>query len=324
MDITDIIIEKAIRRAKNITIKKYPKRIRARVYTINKINTFCSVIKDSLRNLIKKVDTSNYTIFQRELLNLIVPLEKIEKSIDVLNGIIKRIENAEEKYIGLIKKETDKNRINEYRKQLYGFVISQIKRKKKYIQFLEKAYNEMKKIPNVKDEFTVVISGAPNVGKSTLLKALTGSEPEIAPYPFTTKNILLGYIRDLRYEIQIVDTPGLLDRRIEDKNPIEKRAILALRHLANIIIFVFDPSETCGYGFDYQKRVYQSIKEYFPDKKLIVVINKIDLFENDSYKKYGEMFEDETYFCSALKGIGVDKLKEKILSEYEKSSGNRR
>ena len=127
---------------------------------------------------------------------------------------------------------------------------------------------------------------------------------------------MLGYIRDLKYEIQVVDTPGLLDREIEEKNVVEKQAILALRHLANIIIFVFDPSETCGYGCEYQLNVYKSIKKHFPDKKTIVVVNKIDLFNDDSYKKYDEKFQDEIFYCSALKGIGVENLKERIVKEY--------
>lgn len=177
----------------------------------------------------------------------------------------------------------------------------------------------MKKIPNVKDMFTVVIAGAPNVGKSTLLKALTESEPEIAPYPFTTKNILLGYIKDVKHEIQVIDTPGLLDRKLEEKNIIEKQAILALKHLANVIIFVFDPTETCGFSKEYQVNVYRSIRENFSDKNIIVVINKIDLLQNRSYQEFSNFFKNDIVPCSALYNIGINKLKQKIYNLYYKS-----
>ncbi len=41
---------------------------------------------------------------------------------------------------------------------------------------------------------TIVIAGFPNVGKSTLLNQISGADPQIANYPFTTKGIQIGHV----------------------------------------------------------------------------------------------------------------------------------
>ncbi len=56
----------------------------------------------------------------------------------------------------------------------------------------------------------VCLVGAPNVGKSTLLQALTEAQPKIANYPFTTLVTNLGSLRNTHSELIIADVPGLL------------------------------------------------------------------------------------------------------------------
>ncbi|MBA4393764.1 MAG: GTP-binding protein, partial [Desulfobacca sp.] len=51
--------------------------------------------------------------------------------------------------------------------------------------------------------------GLPNSGKSSLLKALTKANPEIAPYPFTTRLSLPGMMSFEDIQIQLIDLPPL-------------------------------------------------------------------------------------------------------------------
>ncbi len=55
----------------------------------------------------------------------------------------------------------------------------------------------------------VVLVGAPNVGKSTILKALTNARPEVAPYPFTTRAPQPGIMNWEDVPVQIVDLPPI-------------------------------------------------------------------------------------------------------------------
>ena len=50
----------------------------------------------------------------------------------------------------------------------------------------------------------------------------------------------------------MVDTPGILDHPLEERNTIEMQAITALAHLHAAVIYVMDVSEQCGHSIEQQ------------------------------------------------------------------------
>ncbi|GAF93342.1 unnamed protein product, partial [marine sediment metagenome] len=52
-----------------------------------------------------------------------------------------------------------------------------------------------------------VLVGGPNAGKSALLAALTRATPEVAPYPFTTRESSPGMMPWEDVQVQLIDTP---------------------------------------------------------------------------------------------------------------------
>jgi nucleolar GTP-binding protein len=51
-------------------------------------------------------------------------------------------------------------------------------------------------------------------------------------------------------KVQVIDSPGVLDRALEQRNTIEMQSITALAHLNSLIVFIIDISETCGYTIE--------------------------------------------------------------------------
>ena len=51
---------------------------------------------------------------------------------------------------------------------------------------------------------------------------------------------------------QVIDTPGILDHSLEERNTIEMQAITALAHLRAAILYVMDVSEQCGHTVEEQ------------------------------------------------------------------------
>ena len=155
----------------------------------------------------------------------------------------------------------------------------------------------------------VVLAGFPNAGKSSLLKALTGSEPEVAPYPFTTKRLLLGHFSDGYRLIQVVDTPGILDRPVEKMKKEEKEAILSMKHFADLVVFLVDPFQ------DLQSQMH--LLNYLKDmlqKTFLVVVGKADLLE-DPEKTAKEVGAELA--VSPLTGYNVEELRKRIVKELE-------
>jgi nucleolar GTP-binding protein len=150
----------------------------------------------------------------------------------------------------------------------------------------------------------VVVAGYPNTGKSSFVRAVSSAKPEIAEYPFTTKNIILGHFTYNNSRIQIIDTPGILDRPMSERNPIELQAITAIRHVANVVIFIIDPSLSCGYTLEGQLDLLNEIKEMFPTLPVVVVINKVDLISRENLEEVKKKLDNPMEMV-AIQNIGV-------------------
>ena len=75
----------------------------------------------------------------------------------------------------------------------------------------------------------------------------------------------------------MIDTPGVLDHPLDQRNTIEMQAVTALAHLNAAILFMLDISESCGYTITQQIDLFNSIKPLFQAKPLVIVLTKIDL-----------------------------------------------
>ncbi|ARU91974.1 GTPase ObgE [Spiroplasma clarkii] len=140
---------------------------------------------------------------------------------------------------------------------------------------------------NIKAELKVLADvgfvGLPNAGKSTLLRAISNSKPEVADYPFTTINPQLGVSRDKSGRtFTVADLPGLIAGASLGKGLGHE----FLRHIerCRIICHVIDMSG--NYGTEDVVQNYELIKHELKEYNLnldkrfeIIVANKIDLDE---------------------------------------------
>ena len=106
----------------------------------------------------------------------------------------------------------------------------------------------LRRLPRpVLEEPVLVLVGMPNVGKSSLVTVTSTGTPEINDYPFTTRRLKLGHVEDktgARY--QVMDTPGVLSRPEDERNPMEGLTLAAVEHLPSAVVYVMDLSGTCG------------------------------------------------------------------------------
>lgn len=150
----------------------------------------------------------------------------------------------------------------------------------------------------------VVITGQPNVGKSSLLNSLAGEELAlVSAIPGTTRDVIRQVIQIRGVPMHIMDTAGL--RASQDE--IESMGI-ALTHQtllrADLILLILDANQ----GMTLQDR---AIIEGLPaDIPRLLVLNKIDLLQGET----SDLQENDAFVgVSAKTGRGVDKLREKML-----------
>ncbi len=259
---SDELINKAFKRAARAmsgkTIDSRDSRLRANE---SMVLTAANIFTDNLANIVRRFPSfDQLPKFYYEITDILVGVEKLKMSLASIDWASRKIHEVARSYVGNIRNSDIPEPV---RKEAFGRIASIIKSIDKDLLFLNEARNILRKLPDVKDEPTIVIAGYPNVGKSSFVTKVTGASPEIATYPFTTKGVTIGhFIREgVRY--QVIDTPGLLDRPMSDRNDIERQAITAIQFLDAVVMFMIDPSEDCGYEIKAQEHLLAEIQENF-------------------------------------------------------------
>ena len=156
----------------------------------------------------------------------------------------------------------------------------------------------------LRDGIQLVLAGAPNVGKSSLLNRLAGEEVAIVtPIAGTTRDRVKESITIDGVPMHIIDTAGLRDTAdVVEAKGIE-RSWDSIR-LADLVIFMSDPNSN-----EDQNALKERILTELPAKcPILEVINKADLLAEGS-----KMGINDPLFISAKTGEGIQALKQKIL-----------
>ena len=242
------------------------------------------IVKDTIDNSLQKIltsfpDLNGFPQFYLKLMALTLDLAELKKALGSIKWVQQKNRELHRKFISLINRETKREIIKNINKQYYGRISSLLKQISHQLRYLETCRKVMRSYPDIKEMFTVCIYGFPNVGKTTLLNKLTQTKAKVAAYPFTTKSINAGYLTVNGTQIQVLDVPGTLAR--EKLNPIERQAELVLKELADLIIYVYDLTESCGYSVEQQQKLQQKLA----GREVIIYASKEDLLTESELRK---------------------------------------
>ena len=306
------LLDRSFKKAKKIRITDRDAFYRKKKTIIAKTESFYKSIITTLEKYVKQFPSiENLPLFYQEIIDIKISIDKLKKSLGGIDWARKTCQRIYSKQVKSLKKSKNIDFLKQKQQEIYGRISSIVKQIDKELCTLSEAGKIMKKFPEIQDIPTVVIAGYPNVGKSSLLRCISSAKPQIAQYPFTTKEIHVGHIKKTERYInkclQIIDTPGLLDRPLSERNDIEKQAVAALTHLADIIIFMLDPSETSGYSLKDQENLLVQIKKIFKDSSFIIVENKADLKKTRS----------KNLKVSCETNEGIDAVMKQLFSQYK-------
>ncbi|MFH1181692.1 MAG: GTPase [Candidatus Woesearchaeota archaeon] len=273
-----------------------------------------SDLAERLRDVIKSFpEFDKLSPFYLDLVKCVTDFDDLKHSLGAVNWAVHRIEEFTKYHLGLMRRSETESGLLGVKRGYYGRVSSAVKQIKKSLAFLEDARLKMRKFPVIKTSIpTVIIAGYPNVGKTTLLSLLTGSNPKIASYPFTTQQLMIGYTLIGEEKFQFIDTPGLLDRPLNKRNSIELQAILALKHISGRILFIVDASESCGYSVKDQISLLRQIEKSF-GIPTTVIISKADITPKSSIEEAKRLLKTD-FIISSADTKAIEELKNSFIS----------
>ena len=305
VELSDVFLDIAFRRAREKVAvkKKYPKDALQKARVIEHLRL--DVVKDNIIFRLERIlNTFPGTItlppFYQKLIKLTLNYKKLKESFGAVNWAHERIRKVHGQYTSKVRKTKDVKLVKVLHKQFYGRVASLLKQIDKNLSYLEEARRVMKSYPDIKDLYTVCLYGFPNVGKSTLLNTMTGTKAKTAAYSFTTVTINAGYISMGDKTIQVLDVPGTLGR--DKHNDIEKQAELVLEEVADLIVFVYDITENCGYSIEKQKELRKKL-----GKNVLIFLSKKDLLDQEQI----DSFDEKHYTLDEIKEIIDEKSEER-------------
>jgi GTPase len=180
---------------------------------------------------------------------------------------------------------------------------------------LGKVGDEIKIMLDQKIIADVGIIGYPNVGKSTLLAAVSAAKPKIADYPFTTLEPILGEVRLGKTVFTLAEIPGL----IEGAHLGKGLGHTFLRHVerTKVLLHIIDgSSNNISEDFDQVNKELELYKKELAQKPQIVAVNKEDLPEVKAgipgIERFFKSRNREVYFISGATGYGVSDLMARI------------
>lgn len=122
----------------------------------------------------------------------------------------------------------------------------------------------------------VGLVGLPNAGKSTFLKAVSGANPKIADYPFTTLHPQLGVVRlSMSEEFVLADIPGLIEGAHEGTGLGDR----FLGHVERCAVLLHLIDGAAGHVVDAWRTIRAELEAYgggLAEKPEIIVLNKMD------------------------------------------------
>ncbi|KAM5235721.1 GTP-binding protein 4 isoform 1-T1 [Ctenodactylus gundi] len=309
-DFIDLTLSKTQRKTPTVIHKHYQIH-RIRHFYMRKVKFTQQNYHDRLSQILTdfpKLDDIHP--FYADLMNILYDKDHYKLALGQINIAKNLVDNVAKDYVRLMKYGDSLYRCKQLKRAALGRMCTIIKRQRQSLEYLEQVRQHLSRLPTIDPNTrTLLLCGYPNVGKSSFINKVTRADVDVQPYAFTTKSLFVGHM-DYKYlRWQVVDTPGILDHPLEDRNTIEMQAITALAHLRAAVLYVMDLSEQCGHGLREQLELFQNIRPLFINKPLIIVANKCDV------KRIAELPADDQKIFMDLEAEGFPVIETSTLTE---------
>lgn len=281
-DFLDIVLSRTQRKTPTVIHKGYA-ILRIRNFYMRKVKFTRDTFDEKLGAILQDFPrVEDIHPFYSDLLNVLYDKDHYKLALGQINTARHMIDNVARDYVKLLKYGDSLYRCKQLKRAALGRMATIMKRQKDTLLYLEQVRQHLSRLPSIDPNTrTLLLCGYPNVGKSSFMNKLTRANVDVQPYAFTTKSLFVGHM-DYKYlRWQVIDTPGILDHPLEERNTIEMQSITAMAHIRACVLFFIDLSESCGYTIAQQISLFESLRPLFSNKPLMLICNKMDLMRPD-------------------------------------------
>lgn len=262
-----------------------------------KIDCFYSNIVNRLNTWIREIQKPiELHPFDRSVFNLTWDggEEQFNKNLQSIDSFCNKIRSAKQKVFAQLRKAGNID-------QAHSITADGIEELSDVFEYnaydlLHPIRDQMKSIRDLQSidphKAAVVLIGSPNVGKSSIVRAISSGVPIVHNYPFTTRRFIVGHFLakvplddgERWVKLQVTDTPGLLNRPDKDRNKMELLTTSFLKHVPHsLVVFVLDPTGHCGRQIEEQLTIRDTIIQKYPNCHLIDILAKQDLNDKNGW-----------------------------------------
>ncbi|MHC1592556.1 MAG: NOG1 family protein [Methermicoccaceae archaeon] len=302
----DELIDKAFKRAARARHGKSRRTPENRVKAEwSFITTASSILSDNLNSIPKGFpNLDELPPFEFELVDALVGVDALRHALGSLSWAGEKIPELKKTATAQLKRGDDANMV---RRRASGRMVSVVRQVEKELALVLNAKKVLNRLPTLLDAPTIVVSGFPNVGKSSFVGAVSSASPEVAAYPFTTTQFVVGHALFEGERIQLVDVPGLLKWKNPEKKKLERQAAAVLNWAGDVVLFMLDTTGSCGYPLEEQLSLLGELKAEL-SVPVLVAASKRDLPEftpNPEADMELSVYDRESVEAVLVKVVGV-------------------
>lgn len=276
-DFIDIVLTRTQRRTPTVVHPQF-QISRIRSFYMRKVKFTQATFHEKLSAIVDEFPKlDDIHPFYADLINVLYDRDHYKVALSQISIARQLIDNVSKDYLRMLKYGDSPFRCKQLKRAALGRMVTVMKKQGPTLEYLEEVRKHLARLPSIDPTTrTLLVCGYPNVGKSSFMNKVTRADVEVQPYAFTTKSLFVGHMDYKFQRWQVIDTPGVLDHPLEERNNIEMQSITALAHLHCAVLYFLDISQQCGYSIEQQVSLFANISPLFVNKPVMLVASKVD------------------------------------------------
>jgi nucleolar GTP-binding protein len=173
---------------------------RVRKFYMRKVKFMQTAVTEKLQGIVDGFPKLNDVHpFYADLMNVLYDRDHYKLALGHVNKAKAIADNIANDYVRLLKYADSLYRAKMLKRAALGRTATLLKKLKSSLSYLEEVRKHLSRLPQIDtNSRTLIVTGFPNVGKSSFVNNITKANVDVQPYAFTTQNLFVGHT-DYKY-----------------------------------------------------------------------------------------------------------------------------